>query len=315
MIVIYLGDVTEYLAIIARTQDPNACLITEPCNGNLQPGTYYTSIGDLGGLVNLGKVLQQADKIIYAPPPTQNWSGGQSMKDWTEDYLKIFSFRCLVENYNHPMYFNQSITFLADNRKTDQNQIWIAGCSISHGVGVNQSDCYGAILSKRLGMPVSFLTCPGSSIYWAADQILRSDIQAGDIVVWGLTSDQRMAVFDHNKITHVYPTRYVTDGNLEKSMPLSTLTGQHVFYQNCLAVFQVINFCKVAKAKLVIASLMHNEVIEYFRNYSNLVVLSHLWGRDAEDLFGDLGYDLVHPGPKTHSFYAHHIFEKLKEIS
>jgi hypothetical protein len=203
MITIYLGDVSDYLRQQAIESDPSAQLITVENYKNLNPGTYFTSLGDLSNLTMLGKVLQQAGSIVYSPPPGV-WSdcffGKSQMQTWTEDYLDVFKFRCNVQNYKaREPEFDQLLT-LADTRKTDSSQLWIAGCSITHGEGVSENTRYGQLLAERLNTKVSFLTRPGSSIAWAADQILRSDIRPGDTVVWGITSHTRLTKFEMNEI-------------------------------------------------------------------------------------------------------------------
>ena len=92
MIVIYVGDVGEYLCSLACSVDPCSQLITQDNFRDLQSGTYYTSIGDFSDLNSFGLTLQQANKIIFAPP--DKWSDEVKtislMRDWTEDYLKVF---------------------------------------------------------------------------------------------------------------------------------------------------------------------------------------------------------------------------------
>jgi len=314
MITIYLGDITEYLGSIAREQDSDARLVTEKDINSLCNGTYYTSIGDLGNLNNLGKVLQQADKIIYAPPPDNHWTDGESMKKWTEEYLKNFSFRCCVENYEVLVPNNLAMTKLVDQRKTKDRQIWIAGCSISHGIGVGDDNRYGTILSDLLECPASFLTYPGSSISWAADQIMRSDIRDGDVVIWGLTSDNRTPYFVNNKITHVNTSTYLLNQEFEKVLSLEELCSENTFYRNLISIFQVSNFCQKINATLIFASLLDNDVILHIRNFPNLIVLSNLWGRNHSELFPDLGSDSLHPGPISHKFYADEIYKKYLEF-
>lgn len=314
MITIYLGDISEYLGNIAREQDSDASLVTEKDIDNLCDGIYYTSIGDLGNLYNLGKLLQRADKIIYVPPPDNHWTGGEKMKQWTEEYLKTFSFRCHVENYEIFVPNSSVMTKLVDKRKTEDCQIWIAGCSISHGVGVEDNKRYGAILSDLLERPASFLTYPGSSISWAADQILRADIRRGDIVIWGLTSDDRIPYFTNNNIAHVNSSTYLIDRKFEKVFPLDELCSQNTFYRNLISVFQVSNFCQKINATLIFASLLDNNVILHIRNFPNLIVLSNLWGKNLYDLFPDLGSDSKHPGPNSHKFYANEIYKKYLEF-
>lgn len=310
MITVYLGDVTDDLGQRAVAADPGACLITIENYKDLTPGTYYTSLGDLYSLPILSEVLRQANCIVYAPPPG-NWSDHQSgksqMQSWTEDYLNVFKFRCKVENYVNEPEFDRILT-LADVRKTDAAQLWVAGCSVSHGVGVTDNTRYGQLLANRLACEVSFLTHTGSSIVWAADQILRSDIKTGDTVVWGLTAYARVVEFDANNFT------YINAGQKEikRESIIDYLTSDQVLYHSVTSVTQVINFCKKINAKLILASVLDNHVVNYLQDFSNLVVLSKLWGRDTENLFIDLGSDNSHPGVKTHEFYADQIYQKIQ---
>jgi len=314
MIIVYLGDVSEYLSDIARLQDPDACLLTEENFDNLSNGTYYTSLGDMGGLRNLGLLLQQADRIIYAPPPNDCWTGGEKMKYWTEEYLKNFSFRCSVENYEIVLPDDSAIKKLVDQRKTRNSQIWVAGCSVSHGIGVENHQRYGELLSDQLQLPVSFLTSAGSSISWAADQILRSDIKSKDIVVWGLTADCRIPYFNDDTVKHVNSSFYKANPEFNKIMNIDELDSQNTLYRNLISVLQVCNFCQKLNTTFIIASLLDNRVISYLRDFPNLIVLSNLWGRNSEDLYLDLGTDSLHPGPITHQFYANEIYKKISEF-
>lgn len=301
--------------------DPNAKLLTESNYKNISTGTYYTCIGDIGGLHNLGQALQSADQIVYAPPPNNQWSdqqhGVSAMKQWTEDYLRTFSFRTTVKNFpaGQPNDKNKFLS-LVDSRKCyNNNQLWIAGCSISLGVGVADHQRYGELLANSLDLSASFLVKDGSSIIWAADQILRSDICKGDLVVWGLTSTTRVPWFNKDAIQHIGPGNYLQHPKLNQQLSLDYFDSEDLLYRSTISVFQVISHCKKIGANLLLAPFFNNGVwLECFRDCTNLVQLSGLWGRDREDRFLDLGTDAMHPGPKTHKFYANEILVKLKQI-
>jgi GNAT superfamily N-acetyltransferase len=211
---------------------------------NLSPGIYYTCVGDVGGLPNLGAVLRSADQIVYAPPPNGKWSdddrGVSQLQQWTEDYLKIFSFRTSVKNFfleepnNKP-----GILELTDSRKSTEKQLWTVGCSISHGVGVELNQRYGHLLSEDLNLPVSFLTKGGSSVIWAADQILRSDIQCNDLIIWGITSSPRAPWFN-NKVNHIVTNSYKQDPGLDRKFSFDYFTSEDITYRSVTSVFQVI---------------------------------------------------------------------------
>jgi hypothetical protein len=312
MITIYLGDIGIYLSNLCQSVDSNATLITQDNFTNLGPGTYYTSLGDLNNLLNLSSVLMQADKIVYAPP--KKWSNS-TMKEWSEDYLKVFKFRCQVENFDPGIsqHSLEKILNLSDQRKTAQPQLWIAGCSISHGDGVLKQERYGQLLSNLLDIEVSFLSRSGSSIKWAADQISRSDIRSGDIVVWGLTSWNRMPYFDTNNVNHITANSILQNKYHQGLVNPNVLISDNLFYQCLISIYQVINFCKKINATLVIASMLDTAICEYI-DYSNLIVLCNLWGRNIEELFIDTGSDGVHPGIKTHQFYADQIYQKIQQV-
>jgi hypothetical protein len=319
MVIIYLGDVTGYLAELACLEHPDAKLITEDNHKDLLPGAYYTSIGDLGSLNTLGTILQQADQIVYAPPSEQ-WSdscrGVSEMQSWTESYLKFFSFRVPVRNFAISEPKNKTkMLALADSRKIVDTQLWVAGCSISHGIGVETDQRYGQLVADQLKLPVSFLTNGGTSIIWSADQILRSDIKTNDLVVWGLTSYPRVPWFNNDVLTHVVPTSYEKDPGLHKKFSFDYFDSEDIQYRSVTAIMQVINFCEKIGARLLLVSLMDSaEVLTYIKDFSNLIVLNNIWGSGINELYLDLGTDSVHPGVLTHKFYSDQIIEKISQL-
>jgi len=320
MITVYLGDVFEYLAKLACSIDPGAKLISTENYKNLSPGTYYTCIPDVGGLANLSEVLRSADQIIYAPPPDGKWSdekrGISQMKQWTEDYLKIFSFRTSVKNFFLKEPDNKiNILKLADSRKNPEKQLWIAGCSISHGDGVEPTQRYGQLLAENLNLPVSFLTNGGSSVIWAADQILRSNIQPNDLVVWGITSISRAPLFNNNKLTHINVRSYEQDPDLDCAFNFEYFTSEDITYRTIVSIFQVINYCEKIGANLLLVSLLDDGTLfGYLKEYPNLLQLSCIWGRGLENRWIDIGNDGSHPGHKTHEFYSAEILDKIKHL-
>jgi hypothetical protein len=146
---------------------------------------------------------------------------------------------------------------------------------------------------------------------WSADQLLRSDIQKGDIVVWGLTSLFRFPYYSDNKLIHVNSRLYQQDPKLKKIVKPDVLLSKNNFYQTLTSVHCVINFCEKIKADLIIASLLDNDIVHHIKDYPNLVMLSGLWGQEPTESFFDIGTDNQHPGPKTHQFYADEICKKL----
>lgn len=317
MITIYVGDVTEYLSIIARNADPTATLLTDDLINDISPGTYYASLGDLDDLLNFSKMLRQADLIVYAPP--DKWSdsffGKSKMQLWTEDYLKAFVHFRPIKNLPDRLVTKvpenkSTILKLSDVRKTDQPQLWVSGSSDTVGDGVQSNQRYGQILSDQLNLPVSFLAESGSSVTWAADQILRSDLRENDILVWGLTSTTRINYFKNNKVHHVFPGPFEHIKNLQKILVDSE---EDILYKSLTGIYQVINFCEKIKVDLFLVDLYNHDLKYYLKDDIDILSLVGLWGRNLDESYEDLGDDHSHPGIKTHKFFATEILKKIKE--
>ena len=316
MITIFVGDVHQYLADRARLHDSAASLITEKNYKKISAGTWYCSIGDFGDFKKFVHVLRQADEIIYAPP--NEWQDVNAQIN-TEKYLldlKILEFKNVknIDNLKWPKL--KTFLALADDRKTEDPQLWIAGCSISHGMGVTADQRYGQLIANHQNLSVSFLTCPGSSVMWAADQILRSDIRPGDTVIWGITSFERFCYYienyyidnvsKDNQLAHVGRSHYMQNPKFNSIIPLDELSSQNQIYQAITKIYQVLNFCEKIKVKCILAGLLtvltHYNIID--DRYICLTQEYKFYPRDMTNR------DL-HPDSAAHQHYASQILKKL----
>ena len=320
MITVFVGDVTEYLAAAAKQHDINASLITTKNYKKIRPGTYYTSIGDLITPEKFVSVLEQADIIIYTPP-TENWSSSQT-KDQTEYWLTVmraFEHKKIINIDNLRLPLLDKFLHLADKRISNAPQLWVAGGSIVLGEGVTRVQRFGQLISDQLQQPVTFLTASGSSISWAADQILRSDLRKGDTVVWGLTSVYRKTWFnDHNDVAHVttwwWDSRYMFVRNVKHtSVTLDQLWEQDRAYDAITSIHQVINFCNKIGVKLYLAGI-DIDLRQYSLNFNNFIPFHSGIEQSDTNQYLDIGTDPQrHPGPLTHRWYAEKILEKIKQ--
>lgn len=197
---------------------------------------------------------------------------------------------------------------LTDSRRSNSCQLWIAGCSIAHGFHgegrVYLKERYGQLLSNALSLPVSFLTRIASSIPWAADQILRSDIKTGDTIIWGLTSVNRFMTYREGK---VHSASLI---GIKKNPALiphyNQLSEQLISVDNLMyavkAISQVENFCSKINAKLILFAHLNMSTVDfsnvlekYLIESSNYVVIP-----DAIDT----GDDNTHPGINTHKLWS-----------
>jgi hypothetical protein len=326
---LFVGDISEHTAQAAVAHDPTAFLIDQ---SNYQiavdhPAVAYTSLGDLpDDLALVYQLFDRADQLVYVPLQAE-WSDHksvdvthptQSMQGLTEFVLSIFAKeKSNVKNLNLSAYSIDKYTKLASDRKTSDPQLWIAGCSTSHATGVNDNQRYGHLVADRLGLSASFLTCPGSSIQWAADQILRSDIKANDIVLWGLTDESRFPLWsEENKVIHVHANQLEQQqsiNHLSSNIVAHLLVDPTNLYQAVIHVQQVVNFCKKIQAKLLILGLnvsdtlsLHLQVVPEFVKFVNKI---------SNSRYIDLGTDNQHPGPQQHQAFADICINQLKSLN
>jgi hypothetical protein len=324
---LYIGDTSVELAESAIQADPQAFLIdhsnyAEFVN-NLPKSkvtTIYTSLGDLPKLFDGNNafydLLDLADNIYYCPPEV--WSN-DGIQELTEQILYDFK-----QQKNNVHNLNRTIdpdlyTKLVDVRQTSSQQVWISGCSMSHGAGVNKSQRYGQLIADSLAVPVSFLTNNGSSISWAVDQIVRSDIRANDLIVLGLTEEFRFPYWTTNgAVWHINAGyRKKSDllpfTNLSSSIIDKLITDENCVYQSVIRIHQLVNFCRKLNAKLLIVGLLSSpqlavqlENIPEFINYKNF---------KSPNCFVDLGTDNAHPGQQQHKLYADFCQSALKKLN
>jgi hypothetical protein len=209
---------------------------------------------------------------------------------------------------------------LVDDRKTDQFQLWIAGCSVSHGIGVQLQERYGQLLADKLNIASSFLTRAGSAIDWAADQILRSDIRKNDLVVWGLTSPERFSYIYNNKLLSITPADYPKFTQIKNIINPSDLYNQNTIYKHLYSIQQVINYCNKCQANLVLVGILPGcysllSFLQSQKNYVHIPYSLNFEGSVFSSQLLDIGTDNIHPGPKQHIQYQKLILDKLKELN
>jgi len=295
--ILYVGDVNTDNTQLANSP----VLITKDDLNKPFPEYAFTTLADIGSIENLYYIMDKADNIIFSPPKV--WSDGKTLDSrysaaWiTKHYIDIFNKT--ITN-NNP---------LIDTRKSEKKHLFVAGCSTANGSSLtDKRQRYAELLSEHYNLPLVSLTKGGSSIEWASDQILRSDITSGDIVVWGLTNNARYMSFVDQQINHW--TNKNATGDFIKP-----LVDDNLLEKNIIRIERVANFCKHVGVRLVIFSC-HCEIdvssrISYLNNF---LFLHGAKGSDWDSSFLDFGSDGVHPGPLTHKYYADKIIQKVDSI-
>lgn len=315
-----VGDVTEYLAIQATKFNSSAQLITENNVNDFltsDRGVFYSSLGDFSKAKVFCEMLWAADQITYCPPPDNVWSDRNfapdsrfSIETETREHLYQWSYikRKPISGLDIPDFldpvFDNTLCF--NPRITDRTQIWNYGCSITVGIGVEKHQTYGCLLSQRLNLPISTIAHEGSSIRWASDQIMSSDIKKDDIIIWGLTSVNRFGYFLHDgRYYHVLASfldNYPLMNNLFES---TRLISPDVSYEALRAILTANNFCQKLGAHLIIIGVMPSYTLDKeIKNYKNFI--------PTDRKFIDLGDDDMHPGTKHHEFYVAKILDYMQ---
>ena len=298
-ITLFVGDSDNTLSTAAKNYDPNAFLIHHANYQKFINDQYKTDITVYSSLADLPKVdsrsimheiLLKADKVFYSPPIA--WSDNLDKFAWNtqKKYLEFLLYDLSVK-YNNVHGLNLDIyqhTFylaLANTRPLTKNCVWIAGCSIAHGVGVSDLDKFSTVISNKINIPICHLTKAGSSIEWAADQILRSDIHPDDVVIWALTSENRApAIKNQTVVSELDPDLLLHETRLYKSIT---------------SVQQVVNFCKKISCQLIIFPVICSPNLRLLlTNCENYYHTPYQLG------WIDYGTDNMHPGPKQHKYWA-----------
>jgi hypothetical protein len=316
-LIVFVGDTTEQVSTAARQYDLGAYLVTA---GNIQlkhSGTVYISIGDVESPTDFFSFLEKATNIVYVPPNI--WSDKKTNRDkysaawFTEHYIKLAAVL-----HNIPV-TGLDVTFASTNlipRTTNSAQLWIAGCSTTHGTGVAIGQRYQDILQDHLDLPVVDLSCVGSSIAWSGDQILKADINKGDIVVWGITTIKRCVWIEAGRLMHVTPMYYQRNPEFNQRLPLDVFDSELRIYESLTAIQQVDNFCKKIGAYLVMINIHGDlDILSECANFLSFVPVHGLNGENWDSSFLDFGSDGSHPGPKTHKMYATKILDKLSTFN
>jgi len=151
-----------------------------------------------------------------------------------------------------------TLEYKFNERLSNERHLWVIGCSVTSGVGVSEKERFGDIISSRLNLPVITLAKPGASIEWAADQILTSDINKDDIVIWGLTGATRYPFATQNQLLNITPSNYAKQSEVKLHISEKYFLSYDIIHRAKRSILQVENFTNKIGAKLLIGFLPVN---------------------------------------------------------
>jgi len=342
---VIVGDTSEDLSHFAKIHDENAKLWSQDSQSTQ---TTYISIGDVG-INTFLKILLAADHIIYHNK-SSSWCDKET-KELTDNIIyllglnglayKISGFQInsfvLEKNllWKHLLdselagqlliqkicnYSEDNFLGLVNHRKSMDKQIWVAGCSYAQGSGIESpNERYGELVAKQLGWQTTNIGRQGSSIDFAADQIMRSMVRAGDLIIWGLTGTYRYTWFDHGQIENVLLHHIDNKVQLKhrKKFLSQMLLDDARLYLAQRHVTQVQEFCNRVGCNLVLiyhdplnfkshVPIMKSFLHQYpgFLDINKIMIDQFGVGNLDEKYQLDIGADGMHPGAKTHAAWA-----------
>lgn len=340
---IVVGDVSKDLGDFARAYDARAVAWTpDHCST-----TAYVSLGDVD-ISTFLRILLSSDHIIYHDH-LRPWSDTE-LKHLTDNVIYLlglngwgtrisrFPFESFVleENRLYRKHFDsdtkdllitqkicqydqENFIGLTNHRRSFAPQIWVAGCSIAYGLGVEQHERYASIIGNYFNLSMTNIAWPGSSIDFAADQIMRSDLRAGDLLIWGITGPQRYSWFENGLMQNIIP-KYIdkmsTSSAQKKLLNLMAMDDSRVYLAQ-RHIEQVQNICDKMHCDLVMMYHEHlgpTATVEPMKNFLrqnlgfidiNQTVLDRYGAASVDSRHRiDVGTDGLHPGPRTHAVWA-----------
>jgi hypothetical protein len=332
--ILLVGTADEYLVEIAHTYSLSAILVTEDnwvqfINDSSDSLVGYTGVEEFINKDSFFSLLLAVNDVRYCPSNQSIWT---TNKDTT---LKVYLERALQEKIiakskildkasiskildKVSIIENKLETFLnlVDDRKTQLPQVWGVGCSMMYGMGVEDEQRYINLIASNLNKSMSLLAQPGTSVQWAADQILRSDIKKDDIIIWGLTNNNRLSYYDSDMqaISFINLMYYKKNPQFNNIIPKKILAhDEHWQYTTVMYIHQVIRVCELIGAKLLIVETGMN-TFDNFLCLQNLPNYFYYTNKSFHSTFVDIGTDeYKHPGPLQHQLYADAIIEQLQK--
>lgn len=277
----------------------------------------YTSIEDVD-LGQLDKIFTAAKSIYLVDLDYESLSKIKNLYSytyWLNCLRSDEKFRTKINGLNFCSKIIENVNSLHTQRPMDSPVLWVTGCSVTSGVGVNNEQRFGYRIAEELKMHEVLLAKSGASIFWSADQILRSDVKKNDIVIWGITSMSRVNIAKQFDLNSVPITQYTTLPRNKQYWNIDYFDSPTQIVHNLRYILQVINYCQKIGASLYLINLLDPTWADLAFsdkiNYINLTTKFNFKKNQFDYI--DLGTDKVHPGPQQHAFYAQQILNFIKE--
>lgn len=263
----------------------------------LDKSEYHTSLGDLSA-ADIIAVSRMFDEIELVD---NKFDHSSSLWFETKSLLNYLSHTVTVNNFNRKSSIN--FTTVDTNASSAGNRLWVFGCSYSHGVGLtHENEKFGSIISDRLGLPVTFVTKPGSSLQWSLRHLINTNFGPGDIVVWQLTTPGRLTVYDGKD--HEVMLSRSTSREL-----ITVFNDRQMFFHHCSLLNYGTQYLRASKTNFVLTSILYQDKFfyDYINEYTSYPEYCYIPNGNL-----DVGTDGLHIGPLSHKLIANRIIDHLQ---
>jgi len=277
---------------------------------------YHTSLEDLSirEIEDIRKILKNAQKIEFCDI--------ENYLDPDKDHDRILHLICgylTYPEYQHLTDTNKIkeklLKYWLSKELSDpiidrpnNKVLWTAGCSFTSAVGVDPHERWGHLVANHFNLEEMNIARGGASMTYASDQIIRSNIQKGDIVVWELTTINRLDIVVDGLAKNVTATMALEEELFHKYFTIDYLDSTTLKLISMKAIHQVIAHCEKIGAELYLINFLDSTwspiVLGDRKNFLDLFIM-------PKDLL-DLGTDGAHPGPLQHQKYAKEIIKFIE---
>lgn len=185
--------------------------------------------------------------------------------------------------------------------------LWVAGCSMSSAVGVKDDQRWGHLVAEELDLEEVNLAYPGQSIWYSADQLLRSDIRKGDQVVWQLTATSRVNIIENDELVGRALKEAIESSVCQELFTVNWYGSDTKKIIDLRTILQVQEVMSQRGVDLYLVNGLADQWIGTFlKDQPNYI----RWNFFEKWL--DLGSDGQHPGPLQHQEYAKQITKVIQ---
>jgi len=250
--------------------------------------SYFTSLKDL-----------DLDKLLYVIEITNRLEFGifEYFADHVEN--RIVNSIMYEKNKNYK-------NLLGDTIKIEPDEIVFIGCSHTEGIGVENDQRFGHLVSQELGLKERNFAIGGTGIWQMHDTFFRCNFHKNQKVVLQLTDPYRFNYFQSQSIKHD------SFKNINDKKLILTYNDQILAYQEYSLISAIISASKNYNIDLVCFRMSNQLPIEYTE--SDYLISSNT----NSFILGkwlDVGNDKIHAGPLTHKKISSIITKKFKGIT